>query len=108
MAAVAMSESDIRSKIMGIMMDESLTDEEKGRRRQELLMGRWAKPEERDGKKKSCSESIQKGGRIQNLPRSTRHMGADFFMSMLRSSKERNCINVFGRKSSVQLLPESL
>jgi hypothetical protein len=29
-------------------------------------------------------------------------------MSMLRSSKERNCINVFGRKSSVQLLPESL
>ena len=50
MAAVASAtmatngENDMRAKIMAIMTDKSLTDEEKGRKRQELLMGRWAKP----------------------------------------------------------------
>lgn len=37
-------ENDMRAKIMAIMTDKNLTDEEKGRKRQELLMGRWAKP----------------------------------------------------------------
>ena len=39
-----MAENDMRAKIMAIMTDKTLTDVEKGRKRQELLMGRWAKP----------------------------------------------------------------
>ncbi len=47
MAAVAKNdENDIRTKILAINNDASLTDAEKGRKRQELLMGRWAKPAE--------------------------------------------------------------
>lgn len=42
--APAMAQNDMRSKIMAIMMDKSLSEEEKGRKRQALLMGRWAQP----------------------------------------------------------------
>lgn len=36
--------NDLRSKIMAIMRDTTMTEQEKARKRQELLMGNWAKP----------------------------------------------------------------
>ncbi|GAX84579.1 hypothetical protein CEUSTIGMA_g12000.t1 [Chlamydomonas eustigma] len=66
MAAVAMSENDIRTKIVAIMMDKSLTEEEKGRKRQELLMGRWATTNVTEESKHSCSEVAPKDLQKEN------------------------------------------
>ena len=45
MAAVrGMDESELRKRITQIHLDPSLTDQEKAKKRQELLSGQWAKP----------------------------------------------------------------
>ena len=45
MAAVrGMDESELRKRITQIHLDPNLTDQEKAKKRQELLSGQWAKP----------------------------------------------------------------
>jgi sulfatase maturation enzyme AslB (radical SAM superfamily) len=39
-------ENDMRAKIMAIMRDDTLTDAEKAKKRQELLTSRWTAPVE--------------------------------------------------------------
>ena len=63
-AAPMAAENDMRAKIMAIMTDKTLTDVEKGRKRQELLMGRWAKPatdEPAKQAKESSCKSLPEG-----------------------------------------------
>lgn len=48
------AQNDMRSKIMAIMRDTTLTEEEKSKKRQEVMMGtsKWAaKPEDSPSKK---------------------------------------------------------
>lgn len=45
MAAVrAMNETELRKRITQIHLDPTLTEQEKAKKRQELLSGQWAKP----------------------------------------------------------------
>ena len=45
MAAVrGMNEAELRKRITQIHLDTSLTDQEKAKKRQELLSGQWATP----------------------------------------------------------------
>lgn len=46
---MAEAQNDLRSKIMAIMTDTSLTDVEKAQKRQELMSGMWSKPASAEG-----------------------------------------------------------
>ena len=48
MAATAMDQTELRKQIMAIQMDSTLTDVEKGQRRQALMSGAW-KPKTDEG-----------------------------------------------------------
>lgn len=41
MACAAMEEGDLRKRIAAIQQDQTLSDAEKAKKRQELLSGRW-------------------------------------------------------------------
>jgi hypothetical protein len=41
MACAAMNEGDLRQRITQIQLDQTLTDAEKAKKRQELLSGQW-------------------------------------------------------------------
>lgn len=44
MAVVKMDEAELRKRITQIQLDQSLSDGEKAKKRQELLSGRWNQP----------------------------------------------------------------
>lgn len=44
MAVVRMDEAELRKRITQIQLDQSLSDAEKAKKRQELLSGRWSQP----------------------------------------------------------------
>lgn len=48
MAVVRMDEAELRKRITQIQLDQSLTDAEKAKKRQELLSGRWSQPAAKD------------------------------------------------------------
>lgn len=58
-----MDQKELFKRIMEIQNDPNLTDEEKGKKRQELMAGKWAKPAaeasdeeaEKDGEQEQCS-----------------------------------------------------
>lgn len=51
------SQNDLRSKIMAIMRDPNMTDEEKARKRQEVMMGTWSKPVQEANKKEQADDA---------------------------------------------------
>lgn len=48
MAVVRIDEGELRRRITQIQLDQSLTDAEKAKKRQELLSGRWSQPASKD------------------------------------------------------------
>ena len=48
MAVVRMDEAELRKRITQIQLDQSLSDAEKAKKRQELLSGRWNQPAAKD------------------------------------------------------------
>lgn len=56
------AQAQMRKAIMAIMMDTSMSEEEKSSKRQDLLMGRWSKPAE---DKKAEGDKPTKGACMQ-------------------------------------------
>ena len=61
--AGGLSQADLMAKIREIQTDTSLTDEEKAKKRQELMSGKWAATTSEDNKENSKASGVSQRAR---------------------------------------------
>jgi hypothetical protein len=86
---MAQAENDMRAKIMAIMRDDTLTDVEKSKKRQELLTSKWTAPIE--------ESSEEPGARLPRAARGDAAPRAD----PLAPRTSRACRRWHGRSPTV-------